>query len=462
MKDTILIVEDETDLLKGLQRTVSMAVDCDVLVADNSYDALKLIKSEPVDVVLSDICMPRMDGLSLLRAVREYDPHITVIMMTAYGTIEVAVKAIKAGAYDFIQKPFEEEQLIHLLRKGLELNRLVRENARLMAQVCDKAPFESIVGNSTVIQQALETIQTLSQTDVTVLILGETGTGKDLAAHAIHAASKRRHRQMVTVNCPAVPESILESELFGYKKGAFTNADQDKPGLFDKADGGTIFLDEIGDLSPPVQTKLLRVLEDKSFKPLGDSQDRKVDVRIIAATNQDLETKIEENSFRPDLYYRLNVAALVMPPLREFKEDIPVLADHFLKKSACEMNKIPKQISPDVIAYLLSRDWPGNVRELENTIKNWTAICSGNKIEMADIPGQSGNGPMASGQLDFSLSYKNLKNNAIETFTKGYLHRLLEHTGGNVSLSAQISGIKRQSLQKIIKRYAIKVDRYRS
>jgi len=462
VKDTILIVEDETDLLKGLQRTVSMAVDCDVLVADNSYDALKLIKSEPVDVVLSDICMPRMDGLSLLRAVREYDPHITVIMMTAYGTIEVAVKAIKAGAYDFIQKPFEEEQLIHLLRKGLELNRLVRENARLMAQVCDKAPFESIVGNSTVIQQALETIQTLSQTDVTVLILGETGTGKDLAAHAIHAASKRRHRQMVTVNCPAVPESILESELFGYKKGAFTNADQDKPGLFDKADGGTIFLDEIGDLSPPVQTKLLRVLEDKSFKPLGDSQDRKVDVRIIAATNQDLETKIEENSFRPDLYYRLNVAALVMPPLREFKEDIPVLADHFLKKSACEMNKIPKQISPDVIAYLLSRDWPGNVRELENTIKNWTAICSGNKIEMADIPGQSGNGPMASGQLDFSLSYKNLKNNAIETFTKGYLHRLLEHTGGNVSLSAQISGIKRQSLQKIIKRYAIKVDRYRS
>ena len=462
MKDTILIVDDETDLLKGLQRTVGMEVDCQVLVADNSYDALKLIKSEPVDVVLTDICMPKMDGIALLRAVKEFDPHITVIMMTAYGTIEVAVKAIKAGAYDFIPKPFEEEQLIHLIKKGLELNRLVRENARLMAQVCEKAPFESIVGNSAEIQQALQTIQTLSQTDVTVLILGDTGTGKDLAARAIHAASKRRHRPMVTVNCPAVPETILESELFGYKKGAFTNAEQDKSGLFDKAAGGTIFLDEIGDLSPSVQTKLLRVLQDKRIKPLGDSRDHEVDVRIIAATNQDLEAKIKNNSFRPDLFYRLNVATLVMPPLREFKEDIPVLVDHFLKKSACEMDKVPKRIGPEVIAYLLSRDWPGNVRELENTIKNWTAICAGDRIEMNDLPQQDEDGSHETGQLDFSLTYKNLKNNAIETFTKGYLHRLLEHTGGNVSLSAQISGIKRQSLQKIIKRYDIKVDRYRS
>jgi len=462
MKDTILIVDDETDLLAGLQRIVAMEMGCRVITAGNSTAALEQIKSEPVDVVLTDICMPQMDGLALLEAIKKHDPNITVILMTAYGSIEVAVKAIKAGAYNFIQKPFKEEPLIHLLRKGLELNRLKRENARLMAKVCEKAPFESIVGQSRSIRNALDTIQALSATDVTVLILGETGTGKDLAAKAIHAAGKRRNRPLVTVNCPALPESILESELFGYRKGAFTNADADKPGLFDQADGGTIFLDEIGDLPVAVQTKLLRVLQDGEIKPLGDNHSHKVDVRIIAATNQNLEAKMESNTFRPDLYYRLNVATLTMPPLRACQEDIPLLVEHFLTKAACRMNMPPKRVSPEVIEYLGRQDWPGNVRQLENRLMGWVALTEGDQITMEHIPRETVELPETQSEYNIETPYKALKEAAIRTFTRSYLDRLLDHTNGNVSLAAQISGIKRQSLQKIIKRYRIPVHRFRN
>jgi len=462
MKDTILIVDDETDLLAGLQRIVAMEMNCAVLTADNSFEALQKIKSEPVDVVLTDICMPQMDGLALLEAVKEHDPNITVILMTAYGSIEVAVKAIKAGAYNFIQKPFKDEPLIHLLRKGLELNRLKRENARLMAKVCEKAPFESIVGQSRSIRNALDTIQALSATDVTVLILGETGTGKDLAAKAIHAVGKRRNRPLVTVNCPALPETILESELFGYRKGAFTNADSDKPGLFDQADGGTLFLDEIGDLPVAIQTKLLRVLQNGEVKPLGDNRSHKVDVRIIAATNQNLKAKMETHAFRPDLYYRLNVVTLSMPPLRECKEDIPLLVEHFLAKAACRMNLPPKRVTPEVIEYLCRRDWPGNVRQLENRLMGWVALTDGDLITLEHIPRESHEMPEPQSEHGLEKPYKELKEAAIEKFTRSYLSRLLDHTEGNISLAAQISGIKRQSLQKIIKRYRIPVQQFRN
>ena len=461
MRDTILIVDDEKDLLIGLQRAIAMDIDCDILVADNSAHALKLIGSEPVDVLLTDVCMPRMDGIELLKAVKNSDPHVTVIMMTAYGTIEAAVKAIKAGAYDFIQKPFREDDLIHLIRKGFELNRLVRENARLMARVCERAPFENIVGKSAAITTVLETIQTLAQTDVTVLIIGETGTGKDLAARALHAASKRRNRSMVTVNCPALPETILESELFGYRKGAFTDAGQDKPGLFDRADGGTIFLDEIGDLPIGVQTKLLRVLQDRIITPLGGTDGYRVDVRIVAATNQDLQHKINTHRFRSDLYFRLKVATVNMPPLKDLREDIPLLVEHFLAKAACQESIPPKSIAPEVLDYLMQRDWPGNIRELENTILNWTALIPGDVIALDDIPRGAPQMTSESVELEISKPYKQNKSDVIERFTIKYLDRLLTHTRGNVTLSAQISGIKRQSLQKIIKRYGFSVDRYR-
>lgn len=461
MADTILIVDDETDLLNGLERTVTMEIDCRVLLAENGSNALKILKKEPVDVVLADILMPEMDGIALLRAIKDFDPAVTVIIMTAFGTVEKAVEAVKAGAYDFIQKPFEEERLIHILKKGLELNRLVRENARLFEKVCEQAPFENMVGKSRPMIKVFNTIQMLARTDVTVLILGETGTGKNLAAQAIHRCSHRRRKSVVTVNCPALPESILESELFGYHKGAFTNAAEDKKGLFDQAHGSTIFLDEIGNLSLAVQTKLLGVLQDKKIKPLGTSTSHEVDVRIIAATNQNLEKKMKKHQFREDLYFRLNVVTMTMPPLREIKEDIPLLVDHFLEKTACELKVSTKKLPPEVMNYLLKKDWPGNIRELENTIRGWSAMTPGQTISRDILPVPEICRPDNLPNTVLTRPYKELKKKAVEDFTLNYLYHLLEHTKGNVTLSAQISGIKRQSLQKIIKRFGVQVDRYR-
>ena len=308
---------------------------------------------------------------------------------------------------------------------------------------------------------ARSSIQMLAGSDVTVLILGETGTGKDLAAKMIHDLSSRRANPMVVVNCPAIPESILESELFGYRKGAFTNANTDKRGLFDEAHGGTILLDEIGDIPPSVQAKLLRVLQDKTVQPLGDTISHEVDVRIIAITNQDLARRMNEHRFREDLYYRLNVATLTMPPLREMKEDIPLLVEHFLKKVACEQNIEKKRISPEMLNELHNRDWPGNVRELENAIRGLCAMTSAPVITRDSLQASGQVAGQAVNERDITRPYKELKQKAIEDFTFGYLLRLLEHTQGNVSLSAQISGIKRQSLQKIIKRYKIPVERFR-
>ena len=464
MTDTLLIVEDETDLLQGLKRMVELELDCRVLIADSARQALETIKKETIDVVLTDIRMPEMDGLALLQEIKTHDPAITVSVMTAYGTIEKAVGAIKDGAYDFIQKPLDEERLIHLLKKGLELNRLVRTNARLMRQLCENASFENMVGRSKRMLDVFNTIQMLARTDVTVLILGETGTGKDLAARAIHDLSVRRNLPMVTVNCPALPETILESELFGYRKGAFTNANDDRKGLFEQAHGSSIFLDEIGDLSQQVQTKLLRVLQDKTIKPLGANINYEIDARIIAATNQDLNLKMESRQFREDLFYRLQVATLVMPPLREIKEDIPLLVDHFLEQAACEQNTAKKILAPEVMNYLLQKKWPGNCRELENLLRGWTAVLPGDVITGEHLPtaDESPDAPPGPQHMDLEGSYKELKDRAIESFTHEYLERLLKQAKGNVTLSAQISGIKRQCLQKSIKRYGISVARCRN
>jgi len=460
MGDTILIVDDEKDLVRGLKRTVEMAIDCRVIAAGNARDALEKLADNSVDLVLADIRMPGMDGLTLLKEVKRFDSSITVIIMTGYGSIEAAVEAIKMGAYDFIQKPFEEKRLLHLLEKGLELNRLVRENARLTQRVREREPYLDMVGQSRPMQHIFDTIEMLAKTDVTVLIQGETGTGKELAAKAIHARSARGDRPLVTVNCPALPESILESELFGYCKGAFTNADRDNEGLFRQADGSTIFLDEIGDISSSVQTKLLRFLQDKQIRPLGASESHEVDARIITVTNQDLKLKMEQNLFRNDLYYRLNVATLTMPPLREIREDIPILVEHILKRIAQEQNTEPKKVTPEVVNALMQQAWAGNIRELENTIRGWWAVTPGEVITGAP-PSTSTDGYTGVMLDALEKPYKTLKEEAIEAFTLEYLYKLFKKTKGNISLSAEISGIKRQSLQKIIKRYHVRVDQYR-
>ncbi len=460
--DTILIVDDESDLVRGLARTLAVEIDCRILTAENGRQALDIIAGSAVDVVLADILMPEMDGLTLLGHVKERDPAITVIIMTAYGTIEKAVEAIKKGAYDLIQKPLDEERLLHLLRKGLERNRLVRENARLMEAVGRKETLGSMVGRSRPMQAVFEKIHMLGQSDVTVLIRGETGTGKELAAKAIHRISRRGHRNMITVNCPALPETILESELFGYRKGAFTHAVDDHTGMFDQANGSTILLDEIGDLGLPVQTKLLRVLQDKEVRPLGANRSHRVDARIIAATNQDLEKKIEDRRFREDLFYRLNVATLTMPPIDVIREDIPLLVDHFLSLIAAQQEKPLKTVAPEVLNHLMGLQWPGNIRQLENLIREWYAVVPDTQITLRHLSSKQDLGSCAPNTIDLAQPYLDLKEQAIETFTRDYLNHLLRKTGGNVSAAAQISGMKRQTLQKIIKRYGVDVQRLRS
>ncbi|VFQ43196.1 sigma-54-dependent transcriptional regulator [Desulfoluna butyratoxydans] len=456
--ETILIVDDETDLTRGLARTLQMALPVTVRTAASGEEALVILKQESVDLILTDISMPEMSGMELLEQILADDATQTVILMTAYGTIDVAVSAMKKGAWDFLQKPFASDTLARIVTKGLERHRLLRENRELTARLAETSG-SPLVGNSVPIRQTLDTLAMLGQSDVTVLIRGETGTGKDLAARIIHEASARKAKPFVTVNCPALPEGLLESELFGHKKGAFTNADTDKVGLFDQARGGTLFLDEIGDLTPGLQTKLLRVLQNREIRPLGDTESHTVDVRILAATNQALESKIDDTSFRADLFYRLNVATVTMPPLRDIRDDIPLLVEHFLSKASRDLKLPRKQLSPVLMASVCNRPWPGNTRELENTLTGWVALTQGDTIDLCEVPDTPPHG--APPTDSFAVPYLDQKEKIIESFTRDYLHRLFTETGGNVALSARKSGIKRQSLQKIIQRYAIDVESYR-
>jgi len=444
-----------------LSRSIVQETDYRVITATSGKEALGILEKKSIDLVLTDISMPGIDGLALLKSIIGLDPSITIIMMTAYGSIEIAVKSLKLGAYDFIQKPFNFDFLVRLLKKGMERNRLLRENNRLQQIVCEKAPFENMIGKSQKMQEMFRKIKMLAKTDVTVLITGETGTGKDLAAQAIHAISGRRNKGMITVNCPALPEGLLESELFGHKKGAFTSADSEKKGMFDQAENGTIFLDEIGDLPLSLQKKLLRVLQNQEVKPIGANESHQVNVRVIAATNQDLNQKMENGEFRPDLFYRLHVATLTMPSLREIREDIPLFVNHFLSKSACELQVQAKTVSEDVIHYLKLLEWQGNIRELENLIRSWTATIEVAEIKMNHVAMDLKNTIQMPGTVSSDGSYKELKDQVIEGFTRSYISKLLEETRGNISLSAKISGIKRQSLQKIINRYDIDANHFR-
>lgn len=444
-----------------MSRSIVQETDYRVITATSGKEALGILEKKSIDLVLTDISMPGIDGLALLKSIIGLDPSITIIMMTAYGSIEIAVKSLKLGAYDFIQKPFNFDFLVRLLKKGMERNRLLRENNRLQQIVCEKAPFENMIGKSQKMQEMFRKIKMLAKTDVTVLITGETGTGKDLAAQAIHAISGRRNKGMITVNCPALPEGLLESELFGHKKGAFTSADSEKKGMFDQAENGTIFLDEIGDLPLSLQKKLLRVLQNQEVKPIGANESHQVNVRVIAATNQDLNQKMENGEFRPDLFYRLHVATLTMPSLREIREDIPLFVNHFLSKSACELQVQAKTVSEDVIHYLKLLEWQGNIRELENLIRSWTATIEVAEIKMNHVAMDLKNTIQMPGTVSSDGSYKELKDQVIEGFTRSYISKLLEETRGNISLSAKISGIKRQSLQKIINRYDIDANHFR-
>jgi len=463
IKDRLLIVDDEADMLRLLKRSISEELDCEIDTAASGLAALELLDSRSYDLALVDIRMPGMDGLELLERIKQINPWMTVVIMTAHGVVELAVKSIKKGAYDFITKPFDRNQLIHLLRKALERSQLLRENLNLQRRIKEKEPFEHLVGTSSAMERVYQTIQMIAKTDVTVLITGESGTGKDLAAKAIHALSHRCDQPYVTVNCPTLPENILESELFGYKKGAFTDASSDKIGLFEEAQGGTIYLDEIGDIAPTIQTKLLRVLQEKEIKPLGQTKSIRVDVRVIASTNRDLKEKIRKQEFRGDLFYRLNVLTVHMPPLRERKEDIPLLAEHFLRYYCKEFGKPHKSLSPELMDLLLKKNWEGNVRELENIINRAILLSTGDLIKPYEIgwtpePADS----CVVGREIHGMHYKEAKEEVLHRFHAEYLGELLRRNGGNVTHSARECGLERQALQQILRRYGIKSQDFRS
>ena len=386
LRERILIVDDEEDMLEGLRRIFSQHLqEVEVTATSRPRQALRLVRQVPVDLVLLDIRMPEVDGFELLESIRQEDPWVTVIMMTAYGSIEIAVEAMRRGAYDFITKPFAKEPLLRAVRKGLERNRLIRENRHLRLKVADTAGFAGLVGQSPPMQRLFEKIQAIAHTNYAVIIRGESGTGKELVARAIHALSKRQHRPLVAVSCPAIPEHLLESEFFGHRRGAFTGADRDHIGLFEEADGSSLFLDEIGDIPAALQIKLLRALQEQEIKPLGATKNLKVDVRILSSTNQPIEEKLRDRSFREDLYYRLNVVTLQTPSLAEIREDIPLLVNHFARLACLELGLAPKRFTTGALEELMRRPWPGNVRELQNLVRRVVMFSPESTIRSAEL-----------------------------------------------------------------------------
>ena len=464
MTTRILIVDDEARMLDMLRRTIAGELpDLEIVTAGSGAQALEKVAHRSFDIALVDIRMPGMDGLALLERLRTHDRLLTVIMMTAYGAVDVAVAAIKKGAYDFITKPFDRDALVLLLEKAAERGRLLRENLNLRARIADTERFQNFIGTSGRMQKIYETIQMISRTDVTVLITGESGTGKNLAAMAIHAMSPQHQKPFVRVNCPAIPEQILESELFGYRRGAFTHATADKQGQFQAADGGTIYLDEIGDIPLAVQTKLLLAIEDKEIKPLGDPKSIVVDVRVVASTNCDLRAKVEARQFREDLFYRLNVVNLRMPPLRERMEDLPLLTDHFLSEYCRAYDRPRKQIGPELMQRFLTHPWEGNVRELENVIKRAVVMAPGDTVQAEDIgwAPSAAPPPQTAGPDAEVQPYQEAKRQVLTAFNRDYVARALTASGGNVTQAAQMAGLERQSLQQIMKRCGMRSEDFR-
>lgn len=464
----LLIVDDERDLLNLLKKVLSKKCNCEISLAETGTKAQRLVQTWKPDVVLTDIIMPETDGLQLLTFIKATDPTISTIIMTGYGTVEMAVKALKNGAYDFFEKPFDNDKISRVVRRALERTKLLRENQRLQQQVINNCRSTEFIGQSKPLRQTVELLTRFGQSDATLLIRGESGTGKEVAARTVHLASKRAAKKMITVNCPALPEQILESELFGYCKGAFTGADNDKDGLFLEAEGSTILLDEIADIPVSLQTKLLRVLQEKEIQPLGQTKTIKVDVRVIASTNQNLEEKITKGEFREDLYYRLNVMSVVLPSLVEMKEDIPLLAQHFLKMYAAEYERKDMSFSPEALQCLMRRTWKGNVREFQNTINRAVLLATDPILTPDDLTDD--NGTNNSGGITTTpdcpkeinqLPYKQAKQEIVSSFTISYLSNGLRNNKGNVSAAAKDSGMERQAFQRLMRRHSLQSSTFK-
>lgn len=456
----ILVVDDELSIREFFDILLKKeGYQCDL--ACNGEEALAKLGYHHYDLVITDISMPKIDGLQVLRYVKDHSPETTVIMITAFASTDSAVEAMKLGAYDYLTKPFKVEEIRLVVHRAVEKLSLQKENRYLKREIESRYNFSNMIGDSEAIKKVYELIKKIAKSKTNILITGESGTGKELIARALHFNSDRKDKPFVTINCTAIPETLLESELFGHLKGSFTGAMSNKMGLFEVANGGTIFLDEMGDISQAIQVKLLRVLQERNFRRVGGTDDISVDVRIISATNRPLEEAVQEGRFREDLYYRLNVIHIKVPPLRNRKKDIPLLVDHFIKKYNSELSKGIKRISPAALKVLMSYDFNGNVRELENIIERSVALEMSDEIQVSSLPANvvfpqkvQEHFRYLNKEIDFSEEKINL-DDLINQFERELLLKALEKTGGVRYKAAKLLGITFRSMRYRLKKHAL-------
>jgi DNA-binding NtrC family response regulator len=459
VKARILVVEDERAIqiaLTGLLRREGYEVE----VANSGEEAVQKLGESAVDLVLTDLALGRgPSGMDVLRTAKKLRSETLVVMITAHGSEKIAVEAMKNGAEDYVPKPFDNDEIRLVVQRALERTRLQRENRLLLEQAQRRYGLGKLIGSGPAMRGVFETIQKVAETDLTVMIRGESGTGKELVAQALHNRSSRKNRPFVAVNCAAISRELVESELFGHEKGAFTGADARRQGRFELADGGTIFLDEIGDMAPETQAKILRVLQERSFERVGGAKPIEVNVRVVAATHRNIEREVKKGVFREDLYYRLKVVEIELPPLRERSEDVPALAQRFLEQVIGRLGCEKKSIGEGALAALVRHPWPGNVRELLNVIERATVLASGPSIEESDLnlAGAEGASEAAAEGVS-SLPFSDAKKRAIEKFERNYLLRALRGSGGNISRAAESIGMVRQSLQQKIRELGLRSE----
>jgi DNA-binding NtrC family response regulator len=441
----ILVVDDE-DIVRESLRDWLDGVGYKVDIAESGDKALKIIKQKKIKIMIADLIMPGINGIELMKKAREIVPTISTVIITAHGTIQTAITAIREGAYDYVEKPFCPEKVELLIRNLVEHQDLVEENISLRRKIEDRFHFEGIIAKSPKMLKIIELVKTVAPANATILIIGKTGTGKEVIARAIHHQSPRRNRPFIATSCAALPESLLESELFGHEKGSFTGAVERKKGKFEAGDKGTLFLDEIGEINANTQIHLLRALEEKKITRVGGNEEINVDVRIIAATNRNLKTMVTQGKFREDLYYRLNVVTIDLPPLKDRMEDILPLAEHFLKKYAEENNKRIKSFSDDVVKFMLNYSWPGNVRELENMIERGVILSKNTAITLGELPQDI-------------IHPTPVEGKTVEAVTRNHIINVLEETKGNISKAANILGIRRMTLYNKLKKYNYTVNK---
>ena len=449
----ILVVDDEDDLRTAVVEAFQAEGSYDCEQAADGDEALARVRQGDINLVLTDLAMPRMSGDQLVEAVHQFNPEIPIVVMTAFATIESAVELLRAGAYDYVTKPFTMEALFGRVGKAAERLQLLAEIRTLKNAIDGLDGSRTIVGSSPSMMRVLRQLPSVARSGASVLLNGESGTGKEVIAQALHKSSPRAEQPFVTVNCGALPETLLENELFGHVRGAYTDAREAHSGLIKEADGGTLFLDEIGEMTPATQVKLLRFLQEKEYRPVGSTQTYKVDVRIIAATNRDLKRAIADGSFREDLFYRLNIIPLTLPPLRERKDDIPLLVGHFVKKFARDMDAQVERFSPLAIQKLMSYDWPGNVRERENKVQQVVALAETNVIlpEQVELPAAE-----TIARPDGGLkSFKEAKREVVDAFEIGYITKALAMTGGNISEAARLADKHRRAFWEIMKKHGL-------